>query len=354
VTAQTAQQVADEISSATGRAYRAESSARHRGPHDLGLSALGSCTRKAAHMIAQTEPTDLVKPEEGRAANLGTMIHAGFLPRLAEQMPGARTEVAVSLRAAGISIPGHIDLYSPPTVLDVKTAAQYRLDGLRAAREAYADHRLQVQSYATAVLQTGDEPRWMAWLYLDRSSGDDCTVVEAFDDSDALDAVARVEEIVDHADHPDAAPAATASGALMRGPGSFACDECPWLRRCWGEFAEPGNPRAHRRRLPDPQAEMALADYHQARQAKSAAEQAMADALDQLSATPPGVYGRWQWSRGKSSEQVDKAAAVRLAVALGYRLPTVTSRGKAIVRPAPDPTVVVPKRRRRKTGGEAQ
>lgn len=310
------------IEAATRRAFVAESASRKRDPHHFSLSKVGGCRRAAAYTIAKTPVSDPDLPvSEGRAANLGTWEHAGLLPRLAEQLPGSRVEVPVTLRIAGLVIPGSIDLDDPRTVVDLKTVGEHRLNGVVRTNAAYYNHKMQGGGYALARLQEGRPPRSVAFHYLDRANGEECIVVNPFTNAYAGEVVDRIEEVVDLAESPDTAP------RDERGPGlSFSCDECPWLRRCWGPDAEPGDTRAvavH----DDPEREAALLLYDDARARESQAKKDKEYALALIGDAPYGDYGRASYSRGKPGNREDPHASARKLKAIGLPVPRLDTRG---------------------------
>lgn len=321
------------LAEATRRAFIATSRKRQRDPFHFGLSSVGRCRKAAGYALSRTPPSDPDLPvREGRAANLGTWEHEGLLPELAEQLPGARTEVKVRLRAAGLDIPGSIDLDDPHTVVDLKTVAEYRLSGVLRAGNPYYEHRLQAGGYGLARLQEGRPPRYVGWHYLDRANGDEAILVERFTNAFAVEVIERVEELADAATAPDEVP------RDEPGPGlSFECDECPWLRRCWGPDAEPGNTRAVRVHT-DPEIEAALIEYDAARAAESEAKRRKKVAEAKLEGTRYGQYGRASYGRGAPQVGDDPHAAVRKLKALGLDVPQGTRRGAIkikLIKPPP-------------------
>lgn len=317
----------------TRRAFLAESASRARGPHSLGLSAIGGCTRRAAYALARTPPSDTPPPREGREANLGTYEHEGLLPRLAEQSPGTLVESKVVLRAAGLELYGSIDLDDPLAVADAKTVAAYKLHHVRRARVPYTTNRVQGRAYGLARLQAGRPPRYIVFLYLDRASGDLEPVVEPFTNASALEVIDRAGELRYWSQHPDQAPRADADGWHEQGPGrSFSCDECWFLKRCWGEDATPGRVGAQSVRT-DPEIIQALADYDQARRDESLAKGRKAFAEARLSKVPVNKrYGPWWYGRQQDKHPIDAVAAVVLLMEAGetvpWRIKTGTGSGK--------------------------
>lgn len=283
----------DRVDAAVQRAFVAFSAEHQRGPHSFGISDLGGCTRRAAYALSGTDPTEEPQPDEARAANLGTWIHSGLLPHLAAEL-GGRCETPTTLHAAGLTVPGRIDLDFGDVVLDAKTVGERRLHGVR--RDGpYADHRVQVLGYALARHQAGLPVRWVGWLYLDRATGDFETIVEPFTNTAAVAVITRATRLTAAAQQPDKAP------REGRGPGlSFACDGCPWLRRCWGPDAKPGAKGAQRRlQLEEPGVEalLRLADDASAR--KAAASRDWDYAKAGLDGARRGAYGPWslRWAK---------------------------------------------------------
>jgi len=295
---------------ALAEAHRAENIARARPPHRLSVSRLGGCTRQAGYALSGTPVSDTPPPAEARAANHGTWIHNGLLPRLADQV-GGKHETDVIAHAAGLAITGQSDLAVVESVdggeiVDVKT-----VNGLDPVRRygPHGEHWVQVLAYALGETQrTGRLIRWAVLIYLDRSSGEEEVFVREITPAVLLAIVDRVREIVAAAADPDTAPRTTAAlpGGRrwrMRGPGaSYECDECCWLARCW-PGAKPGVRGAQAAIVrTDAAIEAALGAYSAAARASSDA------ALEQdfwrsvLAGSPAGIYGAWRltWTKNGS------------------------------------------------------
>lgn len=328
----TAGEVAAQLRAATRAAFRAETAARQRDPHRFSISGLGGCTRAAAYALAHTPVSDDPEPEEGRAANLGTWQHAGLLPRLAEQLGNASVEVPVTLAAAGIELSGHIDLdWHPVGAVDLKTVGEHRLGRVRRSGDPYYPHRVQASGYALARLQAGRAGSWVGWHYLDRASGDEEIIVQPFTNSTALEVIDRVQELVDYAEEPDMAP------RDERGPGlSFACDRCPWLRRCWGDDAEPGVTGAQANLVRNDQDVIAaLTHYQDARDREGQGRRDKEDAEALLDRTRFDTYGPVpdrpgvgiRYGRDRGHEVLDQKAARERLVELGEEPPMKPRRG---------------------------
>lgn len=326
----TAEEVDTVLGQAISQAFVAESASRHRGPHDLGLSALGGCTRRAAHQLAGTPPSNEVPPEEGREANLGTWIHAGLLSRMAGQIDQAHDEVEVTLRVAGVRLKGHADLPAPGIVVDLKTAKEYRLQWVRKDGAPLA-HMIQIAAYGVALIQAGTPVNWLSVIYLDRSSGEVEIVTTEFTNRLALLVIDRVALLRRHADAPDDAPQTDAGGSRMHGPDrGFQCKTCPWMKRCWGSDAEPGKwlPREYER----PDIEALLLEYVEARAAESVAKGRKNEVAALLKGTHHGVYGPVRYGRNQDSLIDDGAAAIRILRDLEIPVPQTWRQGALNVR----------------------
>jgi hypothetical protein len=326
----TKRQITEVVDQAVSRAFVSESASRHRAPHHLGLSSLGGCTRAAAHRLARSDPSNDTPPGESRAANLGTWQHQGLLPRMSAEIDQARHEVEVTLNAAGLRIKGHIDLPAPGVVLDLKTVAEHRLQSVRRAGSV-PSHVIQTASYAVALLQSGIPVRWLVLVYLDRASGDHETIVEEFTNRLALSVINRVADLRKHSAAPDEAPRVDAGGHRLYGPGfGFECNECPWLKHCWGLDAEPG--RRQHRQYERSDIEALLAEYDEVRATETSARLRKSEILGLLEGVSPGDYGQLRYGRGRDTRVDDTTAAVRMLKDLGIPVPHTWRRGPVSVR----------------------
>lgn len=306
---ETAESVRLETRAIVRAAHLAETADHSRLPHSVRVSKIAGCLQEAAHSLAGTEPTDNPEPQESRAANHGTWIHRGLLPRMATAIDGAY-EIDVELAAAGIRVEGTADLTGKRRVYDVKTKKS--LAGVRRYGPD-GDHVMQLKLYCLAEAQAGRRPSWAIIIYIDRATGEDEPFALEVTDAFLLDAVDRVREIRRHAEAdpdlaPRALPAATPGGLAMRlrGPGkSYSCNECPWLKRCWGPDAVPGEVGAQRNiARTDTQVEAALAAYDAAAAIKSNASKDTDFFRAVLDGKPAGNYGpyRLAW---KSNNSID-------------------------------------------------
>jgi hypothetical protein len=313
------------VEARVGAAFRTQNTRRqaHRDVHTLTMSGLGGCLRWAAYTMAGIPRSEPWTPEEAREAMLGTIIHEFLLPSMAELVPGALVELPVVLAAAGLRITGTLDWIwvDPDTgdaeVGDLKTVREWKLNGV-VRYGAFEENRLQVFGYALAAAQAGYRVRWLWWLYLDRSTGQVYVVVEEFTAEKAYAVVQRLTAIKHSAaGNPDAAP------REARGPGfSPVCDRCPWLRRCWGDDARPGQ-RGPQKQLAATTAGIvaAVRGLFMASGASSNAEQDKDFFKFVLKDVPDGPYGDFVLKRRRSGKTLDQAESKARMEAAGIDVP---------------------------------
>lgn len=328
----TAGQVSALTRELVGRVFAEETRERQEGrdPTRLTMSGLGGCTRACAYSIAGTEASDVPPEEEGRQAMLGTWLHDKLLPRLAEILgAGAEVEKPVRLKAAGITITGTLDLVWGGIVWDLKTVREFRLHGVR-RHGTVPEHESQVYGYALAEHQSGNPVRWVCWLYFDRATGDMEIRTEPFTNARALSVIDRVERLKVFAADPDRAP------REGRGPGlSYACNRCPWLRRCWGDDAVPGEIGAQRSiAATDLGIESALEMYARATEEESRAKLDKDFAKAILAAVPHGQYGPWKYRHGKPGKTLDQDQVREDYALAGKNPPQKPTSGRIIIAPA--------------------
>jgi hypothetical protein len=323
------------LADAAGAAFLAESADNPHDPTRLSMSGLGGCVRAAAYAVAGTPASDTPPPDEKRAAHLGTWQHNGLLPRMATALTnilGAQVVVEhpVELSVGGVTVPGRLDLALLGDValtLDLKTVGEWRLHGVRRAGP-YSEHRVQVLGYALAQHQAGHPVRWVAWLYMDRARGELEIIVEPFTNAAALAVVDQVHRIAWFAnDNPDDAP------REANGPGlSFACDGCPWLRRCWGDGAQSGVVGAQRTMArDDPGTQAAIALYDDARRRESEAKKDKEFARAILDGKPRGEYGPWELGWRPGGRRLNERQARELLTQHGEEVPVTQSAPSIVV-----------------------
>lgn len=337
----TADLVEDFFTNAVATAFELENTRRQedRDPLGLTMSGLGGCTRRNAYSIAGTPPTDEYGPEEARMALLGTGVHDWFLSaldRAIRQLTGTedvQVEKRVQLHAAGLNITGSADLVFDDVLVDLKTVREWKLNGVR-RRGMFGEHRVQVTGYAVAEHQAGRKIRWIAALYMDRSTGEVYPTIEPFTVSSGLEVIRRVETIKRFADNnPDAAP------REARGPGvSLACDTCPWLKRCWGPNAQPGE-AGPQKQLASTTAGLLeiLRLMYDAAGVTSAATADKDFAKLVLTETKPATYGPFELKRGKAGESPDTEAMRKILTDLGIPIPMKPRAGSTSVALAKPP-----------------
>lgn len=329
------------IEELVAEAFAMENTRRQEGRDPLGLtmSGLGGCTRRNAYSIAGTPPTDEYGPEEARMALLGTGVHDWFLyalERAIRKLVGTedvQVEKRVQLHAAGITITGSADLVFDDVLFDLKTVREWKLHGVRRSG-MFDEHRVQVTGYAVAEHQAGRKIRWIVALYMDRSTGEVFPTVEPFTVASGLEVIRRVETIKRFADdNPDAAP------REARGPGmSLACDRCPWLKRCWGSDAQPGEtgPQTLVAQSPAGLLEILRLAYH-ASGVTGAAKKDTDFAKLVLTETKPATYGPYELRRGAAGESPDTEAMRKILTDLGIPIPMKTRSGSTSVKLAKPP-----------------
>lgn len=310
-------------------AFTKQAQSQRENLYALTMSGLGGCTRQAAYRVAGTAPSEELTYRQMREANIGTMIHLGLLPHLATLLEGTE-EVDVELATDALTIKGRSDLYIPGLRLvgDLKTVGLYRFGML--GDTATRSHRLQVAGYALGFIRAGMPVDWIAWLYVDRSSGAEHIVVEQWSDELVELVEDRCEELAMFAETPDAAP------RDERGPGlSYVCDSCPWLRACWGEDARPGEIGAQKILARDHEGvERALRLYDDARAREKEATSDKEFARAMFSDYETGRYGEFEFGWSSAGEADDKDAAVELLAQAGIPVPRKPTARRLIVKRA--------------------
>lgn len=267
----------------------------------LSMSALGGCRRQGAYWLAHTTPTERIS--DSRAAEVGTALHAQWLPMMAELLGGS-CEVETALTAGDVSVPGTVDLLLHDAVIDLKTVNQRGFDLLTAPRRRW------VAQVTAGALATGCAD--CAVLVVDRDTGR----VKWFQ-WQTVDHAADVWDWIADANRD---PEQVARD--FRGPGiDRECDWCPFAWTCWPE-QEGAAPQAILIQ-DDPGTEAMLAQYVDAaaREKQAKADRDFARAC--LSGSPAGQYGTLQlkWRRSAGRERLDDTEARRLLADLGMPIP---------------------------------
>ncbi|MFI5659188.1 PD-(D/E)XK nuclease family protein [Streptomyces sp. NPDC051684] len=277
-------------------AFRAETAANPHSQEGLSMSGLGACTRRAAYALAGIPvPPTATSSKENRAANLGTWIHAGLLPRLA-QVLGGRTvvEFPVQVDSDGVCIPGHLDLATfalavpeaEAVVVDVKSVTGSILSDRRLTGPTRA-HKLQIWAYGLGLVQSGRRVSHTAVVYVGRERGEVEVFVEEFGPEQEGAVYSRIARLVEWSKAPDEAPRDTAQPR-------YECPSCPFRARCWSAVG--GLPVVDDVQDADPSlvggVERAALSYLRAGAAESDAKAAKALARAELTQVTAGQYGR--------------------------------------------------------------
>jgi hypothetical protein len=330
-----------------GRAYAAANERHQRARSDLfglSMSALGTCQRQAAYRVAGAAPDPeyvyAMGEDEARAAMVGTWIHDGLLPEIAALLHGGQHEMRVELVAPvgptedGVTpllrVGGSTDCYTRAAgggVVDLKSVGAHRLGDI-AALGAFEKHRKQVRGYACACIQAGLPVAWTAWLYLDRGDGSVKAVVEPFGQEEYVSTLRWVAHLHALSRNPEYAP------RDQRGPGlSWVCDSCPFLRRCWGKDATPGDPAAIA--VHDDEG-IAFAGSEVVRLRREAAELKKKEDFYRAQVGKPkrGVYGGIEVTYARDGTKPDAKEMARMLTELGYEVPTVPVPGSMTIKAA--------------------
>lgn len=334
--------VAGALQNAFGRAFltaNRNGQLARTDPFGLSMSRLGDCPRQNAYRLAGVPPTDseLGLDDEARAAQLGVMAHNFLLPLLAQALAGAAVEAPVELPVelpggSVVTVDGRLDLYTSAFaggVLDLKTLRAHAL-GDTAHHPTPAQHRDQVFGYAAAALRKGWHVAWVAWAYMDRSSGEIYIRVQPFGPDEFVEVETRVRSIAEGAMNPNS----VSRGG--RAPGlCWECDTCPWLQECWGNGAKPGDPTVLRTH-DNTEIEEAAAEYMQLRDEKKAIDERMKYLRAVMGRPRSGRYGDSQIVYGKAFRRFSQAKAEALLDEFGVGVEEYTdwADGSMLVRRA--------------------
>ncbi len=286
----------------------------------LSMSALGGCRRKGAYLLAHSIASDDGDEGDSRAAEVGTALHAQWLPLLAKLLGGS-CEVETWLTVGDVAVPGTVDLLLHDAVVDLKTVGGRSFDLLTQPRRTWVSQvtagamAMGVTDCAVLAVNRDDgRAKWWQWQVQDHA-----------DD---------VYRWIGDADHdPETVP------RDYRGPGiDRECDWCPFAWTCWPEQPNGARPQAvliH----DDADRAQALAEYVDAAAREKRATSDKQWARDRLTGSEPGRYGSYllRWRKSAGREDLDKAEARRLLGELGLPIPIkVGPASTAIdVRPAP-------------------
>jgi hypothetical protein len=189
---------------------------------EIGVSDLGGCRRRAGYHLA-----GYPKATSGSVqAVLGTAAHQAIAQALyALRVKGSiplHLMIEESVWFGGVL--GHLDIYLPPVVRDVKTVGRsQQLDRIRVMGPPRHD-LWQVSVYAAAVIKTGRRVERVQLDYIARDSGDSWLWEDSFRMEHVRDAMAWLQMIRD-----------TPLEYLARDfrPDSPQCQACPFRDPCW-------------------------------------------------------------------------------------------------------------------------
>lgn len=254
----------------------------------ITMSMVGGCRRQAAYALRDGWDDD--SPADGSpTAYLGGAIHTRLLPDLAERL-GGDVEPEVSVEVEGVTIVGHPDLVlGEGECLDLKTVSMFYYATCKG--EVPHEHRLQVTAGALATDSIG-----CCLLYVNRSDGERFAV-----SWDVGEYTADLVQWVRDIQHPPDEVPRDERGPVL----SFKCDECPWVRDCWGPIDTYRTPQSAV--IDEVGIEMALEEYDRARAKESAGKLDKEFWRAALDGHPAGPYGPWSlgWSGGASGPPGD-------------------------------------------------
>lgn len=311
-------------------------------------SALG-CRRAAAYGVADTPPDPQYDGGGSVQAWIGQAVHRAFLPVLRQLLHPARIELATTWRPLRPDfdseqlmtldsflppITGHVDLYRRRSrlAIDLKTVSRHQLNRVREDGARPKD-LAQLHANAASLTAEGKPCTAVGVLYVctetsaDRADGEGLLWLQPVDPRLTEAVVMWWADVTGFGD-PQEAP------RDERGPGlSWKCDSCPWLRRCWGPDAKPGQvgPQALAAVESDAVAS-ALQLLAQAQQRAKDARRVLAEADNDsdfaaalLADVPEGTYTGWAgayeltWTAGQL--RMDQAEAARLLGEMNLGVP---------------------------------
>lgn len=212
------------------RRKAAEKNPRGEGEWGVGPSDYLGCRR--AIMYRERPPEDLVRlPEDKRAANMGTVIHAEVLRRRQALYPW---RMYGDLPGMGIDIPGldrqgHFDEYDPvmARVFDLKTKGSYAWEKI--GEDGPGDSEWgQAMVYAYVLTLLGYPVKDVCIVALERAGGRDEVFTRPYSEEEAL---AALEWLI------SVNTALDAGVELPRdrsGPSTDKlCARCPFRITCW-------------------------------------------------------------------------------------------------------------------------
>lgn len=290
----------------------------------LTMSGIGVCERKGAYLEAGVPFTE--PDSDGHVtASMGNFLHDGLLPRLVQYLQSngtsAVTEVNVRWQppSGGAPLRGRLDLATPSDVYDLKTYSEWAFERFVESGPK-KPHRWQLRTYAGGRRQEGHPVERIHVIGLERGTGDLHMWSEDFHDHHLEEIDEWLRRVRHHAaGNPDDAI------REQRGPGvSKECDWCPFLTRCWGPDAVPGEATVQGPPATDAATESAARLYLEASQRERKAKDDKTWARALLEGAPAGTYGdlALSWRRGyQQKPRVDAEQATDLLRLAGLEVP---------------------------------
>jgi hypothetical protein len=286
----------------------------------LSPSRIAACRRQSAYLLHRVPESDLVDSD---AADLGTLIHAGWASMLANT-PDYRCEVPLPLHGdqRGTCDWLHWDRDTGTlTIGDLKTKSSKAWQRWVSMGGPDPDIWDQLEVYAAAAYQ--HERDLFGMHPLDPSTPDHYALEVVAIDRDTGHTATWTRPANLDRGHTLMRHLHTLEGDLLNQPPDTAprdgtgtgypCGWCPWQTRCWGLPPEP---------LTDLEAEQAAREYLRAAAAEATARTAKNNARDRLqgrTVDAPDITVRWTTT---SRQAIDEAAVRQL---LGDQTPTKTT-----------------------------
>ena len=300
----------------------------------IGPSGAKNCYRRSAYEYMGVEPSNEVSTA---AANLGTMLHAGYSARISSMFDPKDREADVAVWTEGMPRSGEADDvdWTNRTVTDLKSVGSKNWDWLlrNGGSDSWWD---QIEIYALGLKQQVGGDWKIRVLAVNRDSGETATWERPADHERGGQLVARIAGR--HADLLAARASVDAGADQLAavdgfpreypGPGSKGkkslCDFCPFMDKCYPDVPE-GDVRTRQSATVEGDSEAIqhyAAEYLDAQQVESKARRRRTDARAFLEGVS-GQYGRFvvSWTGGRPTSLVDCEAAVLTLEKFGVSVP---------------------------------
>lgn len=271
----------------------------------IGVSDVDTCPR--ALWYRNLPPDDYEPlPTDTRAAEIGTIIHAGFEERLRLVYPWREYEQALTV--PGLDRRSRFDWYDPVTATagDIKTAgrAKWAMIGEHGPTE---DTWGKVLLYGLAIEETGRPVEWVHLDYVNRDNGASESFTRPYDRKAAE---GYRDRLVGYATALDLGVVLPRAGTS---PDDMICTYCPARAHCWqvDQAAAAGrHPVSWVYLGPKPDEDALVAAIgEKVDAAASAGEAKRANDWhkDRLDGIPPGRYGDYEGVTTPTAPQTDWA-----------------------------------------------